>query len=136
MDIAYCILCHEMNIILEETLNILSKNNHIYIHIDKKTNLKNFKDFFENKNIKILENRVDVKWGHFTQVKAMLLLLEATRVKKYDYISILSGDDLPLKSNLEIDKFYKENQTKEFIGVQNNIILSKDGRTLDIRLDH
>lgn len=36
MDIVYCILCHEMNIILEETLNILSKNNHIYIHIDKK----------------------------------------------------------------------------------------------------
>ena len=42
-------------------------------------------------------------------------LFEKAYQKKYDYYHLISGADLPLKSNQEIDVFFEKNQGKEFI---------------------
>lgn len=121
MKIAYCIICHEISKILIETVNYLSKYNDIYIHIDKKNkDLNSFLIF--NSNVKILNNRVNVSWGSFSQVEVMIKLLKETLKKNYDYISLISGDDLPMKSNLEIKEFLQKNKGKEFMGVQKEFI--------------
>lgn len=44
----------------------------------------------------------------------MFLLEQACR-KGYDYYHLLSGADLPLKTNVEIHRFFEQNKGKEFI---------------------
>ena len=47
----------------------------------------------------VLEQRLDVRWGDISVVKAELLLLETASMKgPYDYYHLLSGVDLPIKS--------------------------------------
>ena len=117
MKIAYCIVCHKFNKILKNCIELLNSNNcDIYIHIDKKSNIKNFKEI-ENKTI-FIENRINVFWGHYSQIEATLELLNSSRSKKYDYIFLLSGDDLPLKTNEYIEKFLERNNGMEFIDIK------------------
>lgn len=115
MNIAYCIIAHKNNSILSECIRILSKKNDIYLHVDKKTNINDFKEY-KNK-VNFINNRVDVRWGSYSQVQATLNLLESTKCKNYDYIFLLSGDCLPLKSNVEIEKILKLNNKREYVAL-------------------
>ncbi|MEG1010068.1 MAG: beta-1,6-N-acetylglucosaminyltransferase, partial [Clostridia bacterium] len=54
------------------------------------------------------------------QIEVMIELLQQTKLGTYDYISIISGDDLPLKTDVKIKEFLEENSGKEFIGIQKN----------------
>lgn len=67
MNIAYCIICHNNNNILKTTINQLNTNNNIYLHIDKKSDLNDFKEY-ENK-VNLIKERVDVRWGHILKFK-------------------------------------------------------------------
>lgn len=51
-----------------------------------------------------------------------MFLLEQAYIEGYDYYHIISGVDLPLKNNKEIDLFFEENKGKEFILYDNNIL--------------
>lgn len=113
MRIAYCIITHKNTPILKECINILSTENDVYIHVDKKINIKEFEEY--KNRAKFLTKRVDVRWGGYSQVEATLNLLEATNCKAYDYIFLLSGDCLPVKSNREIKEFLNKNNGKQFI---------------------
>lgn len=59
MHIDYCIICHRNTNILRTTIEILSKaNNDIFLHVDKKANIK---DFNEYKNtVYFTGERIDV----------------------------------------------------------------------------
>lgn len=119
VKIAYCILCHKYNKILRTCVDLLKDNNEdveIYIHVDKKSNIKEFSNL--KGKVNFIEERKEVYWGHISQVKATLALLRETQKKNYDYIFLISGDDLPLKSNREIKEFLAQNNGKEFITVQ------------------
>lgn len=115
VKVAYCIICHKNSNILRTCIELL-KENDIYIHVDAKSKIKDFQEYLGK--VYFLEKRLEVKWGHFSLVQVMLNLLEKTFEKKYNYISIISGDDLPLKSDIQIKKFLFQNLGKEFIGVQ------------------
>ena len=116
MKIAYCIICHRNTNILRTSIQTLASDNDIYLHVDKKANIV---DFDEYKNdVSFIKERIDVRWGRYPQIESMLVLLNEARKKNYDYICLLSGDDLPLKSSIEIRDFFDENRGKEFIGIQ------------------
>ena len=51
-----------------------------------------------------------------------MFLLEQAYIEGYDYYHIISGADLPLKNNKEIDLFFEENKGKEFILYDNNTL--------------
>lgn len=118
MKVAYCVICHKRTKILDEMINILGDDNDIFIHVDKKSNIKEFSDL--SKKVTLIKDRVRVQWAGFSQVKATLKLLNYTNNNNYDYIFLLSGDCLPLKSSDSIKKFLIENNGKEFIGVVKN----------------
>lgn len=118
MDIAYCIITHKNNKILRECINILSKHSEIYIHVDKKSNIDDFKEYINK--VKFVKKRVDIKWGEYSQVQATINLLNATIEKKYDYIFLLSGDCLPLKNNTQIQYILKENNKREYVALDSN----------------
>lgn len=119
MNIAYCVICHKNTKILQETIDLLYRENDIYIHVDKKTDFNQFLSLKEK--VYFLYEREIVSWGSFSQVEVMLKLLKSTYRKNYDYIVLLSGDCLPLKNSSEIKKFLLENNGNEYIGVVKNI---------------
>lgn len=68
--------------------------------------------------------KYEVFWGGFSQVQVELFLFEKAYQQKYDYYHLVSGADLPLKSNRKIDTFFEKNQGKEFILYDNEKLLN------------
>jgi len=122
---SFLIIAHNNFDILEKLLRLLDDfRNDIFVHIDSKVN--NFdRDYFGKiitKSTLIFTERIDVQWGGYSLVECKLLLLKsAIRTKeKYSYYHLLSGVDLPIKSNDYIHNFFNENSGKEFIGYVND----------------
>ena len=90
MRVAYCVVCHRRSKILDEMIDILGKDNDIYIHVDKKSNINDFIDLSDR--VKLIKERVNVQWAGFTLVKATLNLL--SNVKDLSLITHLT---LPTK---------------------------------------
>lgn len=92
--------------------------NDIYVHIDKDADFP--MEIFTSctsKAILTLVPRVSVRWAHYSQVEAELQLLHsATEHDKYLYYHLLSGMDLPLKSQDYIHDYFRDKNT-EFIGI-------------------
>lgn len=65
----------------------------------------------------MLDERVNVHWGDLSVVEAEYALLKAAALNgPYEYYHLLSGVDLPLKSQDYIHEFCARNSGKEFIG--------------------
>lgn len=119
MKFAYLVMVHEFNSILETLLALLDDpRNDIFIHVDKKSN--NFS--YEKIEQLVKESQVfyvpqvDVIWGDVSQINAEMALLDyATSQNSYDYYHLLSGSDLPLKSQDEIHEFFKMHEGDEFV---------------------
>lgn len=120
---AYLFLVYEGNFVLESSLKLLDcPENDIYIHIDKKTS-----DNEKNKINRLISklsysnafvySRYKVFWGTNSITKAELYLLKKASYEKrgYNYYHILSGADLPIKSNEHIHKLFDEHGNKEYI---------------------
>lgn len=115
---AFLIIAHNNWGQLKKLIQLLDAENYdIYIHIDKKS--KDFKgDKFldlTNKSKVFIFQEYEVFWGGFSQVQVELFLFEKAYALQYDYYHLISGADLPLKSNREIDLFFEKNKGKEFI---------------------
>ena len=76
------------------------ENCFFYIHIDKKFPLP----VLHGDNILILNDRVDVHWGGFSQVEATLLLMQEAIKMPFDYAAFISGKDYPVKPNEWLQK--------------------------------
>ena len=115
---AYLIMCHNNFNILEKLVSLLDDPlNDIYIHVDRKVgDITNLKKRIEVKASTITYiKRISVSWGGFSQIKAEMLLLKAATQEEHDYYHLLSGVDMPLKSQTLIREFFQTNQGKEFI---------------------
>lgn len=117
MKHAYLILAHNEWALLQILLNCIDDpRNDIYVHIDAK--VKDIPQLTTEKaGLKVLQNRVDVRWGDLSVVEAEYALFEtAVANGPYEYYHLLSGVDLPLKSQDYIHDFCSRNSGKEFIG--------------------
>lgn len=117
MKHAYLILAHNEFGLLQLLLDCLDDaRNDIYVHIDKK--VKRLPELHAKEaGLRILENRIDIRWADYSMVEAEFALFEtAQKNGSYAYYHLLSGVDLPLKSQDYIHRFFEENQGKEFIG--------------------
>ena len=118
MKHAFLIIAHNNWWQLKKLIECLDSDTHdIYVHVDKKS--KDFDEsYFRNSVTKSslkFYREFEVYWGGFSQVQVEMFLLKQAYAKGYDYYHIVSGADLPLKSNEEIDSFFEENKGKEFI---------------------
>lgn len=115
---AYLIIAHNNFEILERTLKLLDdEKNDFYIHIDKKIknfNFEKFKNIVKKSKI-IFTERINVKWGHSSQINCELILLKTAIKNNYSYYHLLSGVDMPIKSKKEIYNFFESNKGKEFV---------------------
>lgn len=121
MKHAFLILAHnEFDILFRLIACLDDERNDIYIHFDKKTRYTPIINT-QKASLFVLKDRVDVRWGDFSMVKAEFLLFEkALENGPYLYYHLLSGVDLPLKSQNYIHDFFDKNRGKEFIGYMND----------------
>lgn len=120
MKHAFLIMAHDSLELLEVLLSMLDdERNDIFLHIDKKSDMLDGHPLQMTKAcLFVLENRVDVRWGDLSQIKAEYALMEeALRHGPYAYYHVLSGHDLPIKSQDFIHHFFDVHQGKEFVGI-------------------
>ena len=117
MKHAYLILAHNEFCLLQMLISCLDDpRNDIYVHIDRKVKeMPKLKA--EKAGLTMIDERFDIRWGDYSMVEAEYALFEvAVAHGPYAYYHLLSGVDLPLKSQDYIHRFCEEHQGKEFIG--------------------
>lgn len=115
---AYLIMAHTQPELLKRLLILLDdERNDIYLHIDSKA-----KDFpmeeiaaVPKKASCTFTERTDVKWGDYSQIHCEILLLKEAVKTEHAYYHLLSGMDLPIKSQNEIHDFFEKYDGLEFV---------------------
>ena len=117
---AYLIMAHKNSYVLEKLLQLLDyEDNDIYIHVDAKCtnfNWEKYRNLIQRGQLFGTSKQINVMWGEFTQIEAELLLLrDAYSHGEYQYYHLLSGQDLPLKSQQKIHDFFDEHDGQAFV---------------------
>lgn len=121
---AFLVLAHKDDYTFHTLLRLIDDSeNDIFIHMDRKNHNYNFKStekLIKCSKVYHITPRVRVTWGAYSSIKAELNLLRtATETGKYDYYHLLSGEDLPIKSQKYIHDFFSRHKGKEFVQFQN-----------------
>lgn len=115
---AYLIMAHTQPELLARLLSCLDhEDNDIYIHIDKKAvdfPIEDVKASVEKSKC-IFTERTDVTWGSYSQINCELVLLKEAVKTEHAYYHLLSGMDLPIKSQREIHAFFETHEGLEFV---------------------
>ena len=124
---AYLIMAHNEPQLLDALLKALDdKRNDIFIHIDAKAGFDyaSYKPYFSK--IHYIANRIDGRWGDFSLVEIEFALIRAAvRLGQYSHFHLLSGVDLPVKSQDFIHEYCKANPNTLFIGYAQNVTNSE-----------
>ena len=118
---AYLIMAHGEPEMLDVLLQLLDdERNDIFLHIDRKAlSMRQHYAHVElhRAGFHLLQQPIAVYWGHTSQVEAELLLMRtALQHGPYAYYHLLSGNDMPVKTQDEIHNFFRENEGREFVG--------------------
>ena len=91
-----------------------------YIHIDKKINILPFEYLADLPQVYFITKRVQVRWASYSYIVAIIHSLKQileTRIR-YDFISIMSGQDYPIKPVAEIHHTIEKNAGRNFINYE------------------
>ena len=115
---AYLIMAHTQPELLKVLLGKLDdERNDIYLHIDSKAKdypLEEIASVLKKSNC-IFTERTDVKWGSYSQIHCEMVLLKEAVKTEHAYYHLLSGMDLPIKSQDEIHEFFEKYEGLEFV---------------------
>lgn len=78
-----------------------------FVHLDAK--VKSFPELYVSgqSSLTVLQDRIDTRWGDYSQIATELLLLEKSYAKgKYSHYHIISGTHFPVRPVNEIISFY------------------------------
>ena len=120
MKQAFLILAHknlEQVKFLADSI-IDAADNSVYIHVDAKSNdlYAELALYYSNDcRVTIIGDRQCVYWADFSQVKATLNLLTKAAQAKYDYFSLISAQDYPIKPLEQFNSFLAKDRGREFI---------------------
>ena len=115
---AYLIMAHTQPELLKKLLQMLDdERNDIYLHIDSKSKDYPLEEVAEipKKSKCIFTERTDVKWGSYSQINCEMVLLKEAIKTEHAYYHLLSGMDLPIKTQDEIHEFFEKHAGLEFV---------------------
>ena len=113
---AYLIMAHTNFPQLQILINLLDHpNNDIYLHVDKRS--VDFRPEMIQVSASTLTiiDPIRITWGGHSQIQCELNLLKASAPNHYRYYHLISGIDLPLKSQDEIHEFFEAHYPENFI---------------------
>ena len=133
MKHAYLIIAHHEWRVLETLLTMLDdERNDVYLHIDKRAGeLRKQVEHYSMKSagLYVLPHPMKVRWGNFSLVEVEFRLFrEALLHGPYRYYHLLSGVDLPIKSQDYIHAFFEQHRGKEFVGFFHGAVHEADIR--------
>lgn len=117
---AYLILAHNEFDLLKKLIRALDdERNDIFIHIDTKQGGYSADELVAcacKSGVKVI-SQVSVKWGDLSMVKAEYALLHTAldNGKRYEYVHLVSGVDIPLLNQQDMHAFFDANKGKEFL---------------------
>lgn len=115
--IAYLVLAHADPQHFKKLMYAIDYKATIFVHLDAKSNIKDFTSLSLPKSVEFIENRVSVFWGSISMIDATLKLIERALRSEEDFshLVLISGADYPIKrSDLIYEKFV-QNPEHEFI---------------------
>ena len=118
---AYLIMCHTNFDQLKILLDLLDdERNDLYLHIDKKAagySTDEIKQTVKKSNLFFI-TPMNASWGGDSLVRIEIrLLIEATKVY-HDYYHLISGMDLPIKTQDEIHSFFSQHPRYDFVSLE------------------
>jgi hypothetical protein len=116
--IAYLILAHKNPEQLKQLVAALPESSPVLIHFDRRAGEGPF-----SRVVELLRDRPETRfvsrhrcyWGHFGIVEGTIELLREADALEFDYASLLSGSDYPIKSNAAIAEYLSRNRGAEFL---------------------
>lgn len=108
---AYCIIAHQDPFLLKTLISLIDDpRNEIFLLFDKKSKGLH-KEHYTVKNSRLhiipFSDSINIRWGGLSQVKAELILFKNALYKsKFRFLHLLSGADLPLRSQNYIHDFF------------------------------
>ena len=135
--LAYLILAHQYPDMVGPLMDSLTcEGVEFYLHIDAKSSMFEplFKTYQHAKNVHFVKRHA-IYWGHHSMIEAMLSLLQAAHQDGCDYMVLISGQDLPLKSATTLKLFYEAHKEVVFLNHQPLPVSYWEGGGVD-RLDH
>ena len=118
MKLAHLILAHRDPELLERLVRTLQHENaDIFIQLDKKANIGDFKYIENIGNTRFISNRVNVGWCCYSTIDATLKGFEEILLLKnvYSHINLMSGQDYPLKPVELIQEHFFANPDTTFM---------------------
>ncbi|WP_343318186.1 beta-1,6-N-acetylglucosaminyltransferase [Sphingobacterium multivorum] len=112
---AYLVICHKNKDQVIDLIQELVKHieNHCLVFCDMNFNidLTEISSIGASSQITLIHSNFKIEWGKFSLVEAGLLLLEKAYHLNVDfsYFHLISGQDYPIKSNEQIQDFFKDN---------------------------
>lgn len=91
--------------LLNHLIDVLDSENHvIYVNVDLKSKID---VRYINEKARLIQRRIRVYWGRFSQVRATInsLIEIEEKEKNYEHVVFISGQDFPVVSNNAIDSF-------------------------------
>lgn len=118
MGHAYMVAAHhQMQLLRVLLLLIDDERNDIYLHVDKKCkefDEEEIKASVQKAKLHFLKRRT-VTWGGYSQIRLELELLKNATCTYHDVYHLISGVDLPLKTQNEIYSFFSNHKGMQFI---------------------
>jgi hypothetical protein len=118
MKKAYIILAHKN---LEHLMRMVERlddgESYFFIHVDLKTSLPcKYSDLAKHRHVSLLR-RISTSWGGFSLAQATLNALYEIKETGINFkaISLLSGQDYPIKENSEIDAYFENSEYGVFL---------------------
>lgn len=118
MKLAHLILAHKDPELLERLVKTLQHEDaDIFIQLDKKANIADFKHIENICNTRFIRNRVNVGWCCYSTIDATLKgFAEILSLKTdYSHINLISGQDYPLKPIELIQQHFFSNPDTTFM---------------------
>lgn len=115
----YIILAHRNPKQLARMIDKLDDGQaYFYIHLDLRVKIDDFQKDINKPNVFFISKREKCFWGDFSIVKATLNLMEAVKNdNRKGFVILMSGQDYPIKNQVEINKFLSVNKDYNFIEI-------------------
>ncbi len=124
---AYLIIAHNEPFLLQTLVDLIDdERNDIFITVDSRTDISIFNAIKSEKSKLTFTPQCNNRWGSVKQIETEYLLFETAIRGGYSYYHLLSGQDLPIKSQNEIHSICDKLQGKEFVGFVKDTLATRE----------